>query len=198
MKNLVKAAALSAVLIGGTAAAAHADLITNGGFETGDFTGWTRGGNLGATFVGNSPNAPHSGNFAAELGPVGSDGTLAQTFATIIGDTYQVSYWHIYNAAATPPSDFSVTFNGTTLFSEANVNPPSPLTWTQYTFDVIASLASSTLQFAFRNDPSYQGLDDVSVTDLGTPGTVPEPSSLALFGAALAGFGFMARRRRHA
>ena len=36
----LRAAAIVAFLFGGTAAA-QANLLTNGGFETGDFTGWT-------------------------------------------------------------------------------------------------------------------------------------------------------------
>ena len=52
------------------------NLVVNGGFETGDFTGWTETQNLGATFV--SPSYAHSGNDGAALGAVGSDNSLAQ------------------------------------------------------------------------------------------------------------------------
>jgi hypothetical protein len=48
MKALLGAALMSAILI---SSGAHADLVTNGGFETGDFTGWTQGGNTGFTSV---------------------------------------------------------------------------------------------------------------------------------------------------
>lgn len=43
--------------------------ITNGGFETGDFTGWTLGGNTGYTGVTGS--YAHSGNFGAYFGAGG-------------------------------------------------------------------------------------------------------------------------------
>jgi hypothetical protein len=55
------------------------NVIINCGFEYGSFAGWTQGGNLGATFVANFDYV-NSGNYGAALGPVGSDGTLSQSF----------------------------------------------------------------------------------------------------------------------
>src|SRR6266404_3872321 len=70
------------VLVVGISGAAHAvELVTNGSFETGDFTGWTLTGNTGFTGV-ECPGVPFAGpgdgNCDAFLGPVGSDGTLSQ------------------------------------------------------------------------------------------------------------------------
>ena len=42
---------LCAVLLIAFACHASANLVTNGGFETGDFTGWTQSGNTGFTSV---------------------------------------------------------------------------------------------------------------------------------------------------
>ena len=47
--------------------------IVNGGFETGDFTGWSRSGNQGFTSVTTSPFYVRSGTYGAFLGPIGSD-----------------------------------------------------------------------------------------------------------------------------
>jgi hypothetical protein len=47
---------------------AKADLITNPGFETGDFTGWTAGGSGNLLVRCNNPGAPaHSGNCDASF-----------------------------------------------------------------------------------------------------------------------------------
>lgn len=180
------------VLIGSSAQAAN--LVVNGGFETGDFTGWTEGGNLGATYVGNSPNAPFDGSFAAQLGAVGSDNTLSQVLATTAGATYTLSFWHIYSPGAGPPGDFSVLWDGTTVYSQISTNPPSPQTWTEYSFNVTGT-GSDTLEIDSRNDPSYQGLDDVSVV-AGSLSAVPLPASLPLFGSAMLAFAGLAFRRK--
>jgi len=159
---------------------AHADLITNGGFETGDFTGWTQGGNLGFTGVSGSLYA-HTGSYGAQLGPVGSDGTLSQTFATVAGKTYGLAYWMESDGGT--PNDFSASINSTTLFSATNIPAQA---YTQYAFYFVGT-GSDTLTFSFRDDPGFLGLDDVSV--------IPEPASLALLGIGLAGLGLSRRRK---
>src|ERR1700720_2962597 len=86
MKQLIGAVAFA--LAGALATPASADLITNGGFETGDFSGWTVV--AGATFVscGSFDGfTAHSGSCWAALGAVGGDGTLSQTFSDTAGKT---------------------------------------------------------------------------------------------------------------
>jgi Carbohydrate binding domain/PEP-CTERM motif len=187
------AAILSLVLT--APASAGGNLVVNGDFETGDFTGWTLTGNLGDLYVGNSPNAPHSGSFAAELGEVGSPGFMAQDLATTPGGTYTLSFWLIGTASAGPPNLFSASFGGTTLLDL--VNYQSPTTYTEFVYSgLVASSSSTTLQFGFQQNPSYAALDDVSVVQTGTT-AIPEPSSLGLAAiAVVSGIGYWGRRRR--
>src|ERR1700720_434988 len=85
--SLVAAVGLAAL----AGAAPAAELVTNGSFETGDFTGRSLTGNT--CFTGVDGNAvPGDGIFAAFLGPVGSNGTLPQTLDTLPGRFYNINF----------------------------------------------------------------------------------------------------------
>src|SRR5713226_6733032 len=84
---------------------ARANLITNPGFETGDFSGWIQFGNVG--FTGVDGGLPHSGSFAAFLGPVGSLGFLSQTLATTPGIRYDLRFFLLSDGGL--PNEFQVT-----------------------------------------------------------------------------------------
>lgn len=169
------------------------NLLQNCGFETGDFTGWTTGGNFSATGVENNYDgyAANGGNYFAVLGPVGSDGSLSQTFSTNPGDTYNIS-WYL-KSNGTTPNDFNTTWNGTTIFSQTNI--PNSNGYVLSSFSEVAAGPTSTLTFGFEDNPAYLALDDSSVT--AATAAAPEPSSyfLLLFLAGTAMF-LTARRRR--
>jgi hypothetical protein len=74
------------------------------------------------------------------------------------------------NSYGATPNQFLVQWNGTTIFSR--INMPFA-TWTNLQFIVTATGSSTVLQFGFRNDPYYLGLDDISITP------VPVPAFLA-------------------
>ncbi|HTR43909.1 MAG TPA: kelch repeat-containing protein [Pseudomonadales bacterium] len=139
-------------------------LVQNGGFETGNFTGWNLNGDGGTfNFVGNSSDypefSPHSGTYAAYMGEVGLNAYLFQTLTTIPGQQYLFSSW-VNSPDGVTPNECSIAWNGTTLFDEVNM----PVTgWTNLTFMVTATGTSTVIQFGFRDDDSYLGLDDVSV-----------------------------------
>ncbi len=173
-------AALAATM--GSAPAFATEYLTNGGFETGDLTGWTPGGNFEFTQVDPSGTiySAQAGNYYVDAGPIGSDGTLSQTFTDVAGQTLDVSGWVIGNGMS--PSDVNFSFDGTTYVS---INPVPDQGWTEYSFTVTAT-GKDTFTVGFRNDPSYDGLDSFSVS----ASAVPEASTWAMMLAGFAGLGF--------
>ncbi len=202
MRHWTAACAAVALLLAG-AGSAHADnIVVNGGFETGNFSGWTQNGSFtivtgGPKHTGNYVGGygPHSGDYFAGLGTVGSLGTLSQTLNTVAGQTYTLSYFMASDGGT--PNEFRVDWNGSTLIDQTGIGKQG---YTGFTFQVTATGATSTLTFYERNDPGYLSLDDVAVlgpaAGLGG-GTAPEPSSLLLLGIGALGMaGFKRMRRR--
>lgn len=144
-------------------------ILQNGGFELGDFTGWTASGNFEFCSVVNDTNYVHSGFYGGKFRPVGSLGYLSQTFATVPWQAYFVSlsFYNPTNMVDTPVTEFQVSWNGTILVDTTNL---SFVGWFPYQFAVTADGTTSTLQLGFRDDSSfYLGVDDVSVSPLSAP-----------------------------
>lgn len=147
-------------------------LVQNGGFETGDFSGWTLGANpFPGNFVtnGNYFFSPNSGSFVALLGQQGLPvGTLSQTLPTLTGQPYLLSFW-MNSPDGVVPNEFQASWNGSRILDLVNLQAVPVAGWTNLQFIVTAAGAGSVLQFGFRDDNSYLGLDDVSVVPVPVP-----------------------------
>ena len=97
-------------------------------------------------------------------------GFLSQTIPTTPGTMYQVSLW--LNCDGSGPNEFQFKWNGTTVYDQANIAALSD--WTNLQFSVTATGTSTTVQFGFRDDSEFLGLDDVSVVPV--PVTLPAPT----------------------
>jgi hypothetical protein len=199
MFNLVTIARLSAMAaaLAAAAPAAAVNLVTNGGFETGSFSGWTQFGALGQSNV-NTADAI-TGSYGGRFSPNSPGGGIKQSFATVAGTSYLITFdlKHAANRLA-PNNDFTVSFDGGTLTSLANVGV---MPVTSYSFTALASSALTELKFTFRdnrNSPANRwSIDDISVDALGrNTGGVPEPASWAMLVVGFALIGQAARRRR--
>jgi hypothetical protein len=133
--------------------------ILNGGFETGTFTNWTRGG-IGGSSISTSTQYKHSGTYGADLSASGGLGYLSQTISTTPGSFYLVSFW-LDVPFNFPGNEFVVNWGGNVLMDRTNI---SNIGWTNIQFLVTATSPTTVLQFGYEND--LFGLDDVSVASI--------------------------------
>jgi hypothetical protein len=148
-------------------------IVVNGGFETGDFTGWTQFGDTSFTAVDiSSPGGtpPHSGSFLAYFGPL-TDGGIMQTLTAPAG-TYTVDFW--LAADGGDGGDFiNVTLGGVTIYTAPG---SGSFGFTHITGTATVG-ADPVLEFHFVNVPSFWDLDDVCVTPGGGGTPTPTPTA---------------------
>ncbi len=165
---------------------AGTNLVTNGGFETGTFSGWTQAGNT--SFTGVQTSGPAVGNYTAYMGPVTSSGSLTQTLTTVAGTRYDLSYQ--LRGTGLNPNRFDVYWNGGAIAS-LSLNNAGTFGWTTFSaLNLVATGPTTSLSFVFRHDPGYFFLDEVAVTT-----ATPEPSTVALVSGALLIIGTYRRRK---
>ena len=181
--------ALTAVAALSVAYPAKANLVTNGGFETGDFTGWTQGGDTGfdgvrGQFTGINP---HSGSFQAFLGNLNT-GFLSQMLALAVGTTYTVDFWLAKDFSGT--NSFAASLGGVTGFSVTNAGASG---YTEHTFNFTFTGGSTELLFTDSRTDGAWLLDDVSVNPKGV-GVPDGGSTVSLLSFALLGLAALRRR----
>lgn len=193
-------------LAGSLSSPAFANLITNGGFEAYNLSvpipnpggatvfagssaifGWTVGGtsvDLIRNFAGAITDI--SVDMLGTPGP----GSLSQSFATVVGTTYQLSFDLGFNSGGhngtqATPNLLAVSLDGAAPTDYFGTTTPK----TYYeTFKATSTLTSLSFSSATSG---YSGavLDNVSVA------AVPEPSGWALLLAGVATLGYVGRRR---
>lgn len=206
-------------------------LLTNGAFESGVLSPWAiiyptapdAVGNAPATVIdiSSQPVDVHSGSYGVGVrnpgwtsqagGIIGVLGMIAQSFDTVPGQSYALSYWlKILDSPGTADlgvagwGDANAGCNWAVVIPNNQSGPPcgvvsgswiadpSGRDWVQYSFTVTATSLRSTLVLGGRSDFSRVSFDDVSLTPIAA---VPEPASLLLLLAAGVA-GLAARRRR--
>lgn len=164
--------ALSSGLL--AALTAQGDSVLNGGFETGDLSGWSVNAASGGSdyLVASSGFAgvsAHSGDYMLAVGAVGGQNDLFSQVVTTPGDFYNFSFW-LSNADGQNASYLTATWNGNELL---NITPSQQnFGWTQFSYTECATGPTSTIGFAGRNVPAWIMIDDVKVT---SASAVPEP-----------------------
>ena len=181
---------LAGVALAFATPAAAQELVTNGGFETGNFNGFTQTGNTGYTTVTPAPLFVASGAYGATFGPVGSTGGITQTLSTNAGQSYLISF-DLQNLFGGTPNFYEVLFGGVSLFTATN---SAAFGYTNFSTTATALGVSTDLAFNFRHDPTFFALDNVSVTAVN--GAVPEPATWAMMLIGFGAMGVSMRRRR--
>jgi hypothetical protein len=166
------------------------ELVANGGFETGNFSGWIASPAPSGSDLSVNHNHPHSGTSNAQLAATGTyDDSIMQSLTTIQGQSYKIDFWlsHPYDYIN---NDFSIYWDSTPILS---LTPAGYFGYTKYSFTEVASGPSAIIRFSGREMTAYFYLDDVSVQP------VPEPAILVLFSAGVFAFlAFVCRKWKRA
>ncbi len=93
--------------------------IVNGGFETGDFTGWTRSG---TTSISSTAHTGSHGVLLGSANPTNGDSKVSQTFTAPAGSS-TVSFWYDINC----PDDVAYDWATTTLKDNTTGSTATPL-----------------------------------------------------------------------
>ena len=187
MRQLLLFVVLGTLIVG--IRSANAGFVTNGGFETGDFSGWQHFFDASSSDDGVSGGGlfpPASGNFAAHFSAFNTTTSgISQLLSTVPGQVYTLSFQLRNLDDPLPDFDLGnsclVQVGATTLLSGKDV-PASP--YQLFSAKFTASAFETPLAFTFNNELSWFLLDDVTVEAVTS---TPEPSSLALCSLAILG-----------
>lgn len=136
-------------------------------------------------------NFAHHGDNYLDLSGTGSQATISQSFATGVGQTYDLSFWIGASNEQMPAATIGVRLDGASGLLNTALTPAAPgvnIAWTLQTFRFVADSVTTTLSFQ-----GLSGIDDnASYVDSCSVVLVPAPGFAALLGVA----GLVALRRR--
>ncbi len=212
-RNSIWLTALAAAAALAGAGPALGAAFTNGSFETGpSFSGgFTNLGTGTTTITGwtvTSGNIDYIGNYwTAEDGSRSLDmngnqpGAIAQTFDTVLGRQYTVTFWIAGNPDCGPTIkhlQVTATGNSTGYYTfDISSHSTTSMGWTAVTYTFVATGASTTLTFQSTDTGSSCGpaLDNVSIAEVPTIPALSGSTATA-FALLLAALGWMAIARR--
>jgi len=158
--------------------AALATPLVNGGFESGDFTGWT----VAPASVGSNLTIQGSGGadldvFATRFGAAaGINDTISQSITTAIGNFYQINFF-VSNTTG-GGENLRVIFGSEILFDGVPPITGSLGAYTPVSFTTTLAATSTSTLFSVggRDATAFFRVDEFDVTDLGAA-SAPELNS---------------------
>ena len=132
------------------------------------------------------------GTQSLDLNGSGGIGAVAQTFSTIVGQLYRVTFAMAANPDGCSIYTMAVAAAGSQAEFSADVcGTVTSMGWEDKSWDFIATAETTTLEFLSLSGSGESGpaLDDVAVTP------VPEPSVASLIMMGLVAIGFFCRAR---
>jgi len=145
------------------------NLVSNGSFQTGDFTDWNLVGN--SVYNSIQPGGINMLNYW-EAGNVNYDAYLTQTIQTVPGHSYTLSYYMKSDSRTLRDGrvvHFDITLNNVSIPGiEILVIGPiyyPGFDWTLFSVSFTAITTSTELTFVTRNDPDYLNITAISVIE---------------------------------
>ncbi len=207
MKKIIALAALAALSAGASAA----NLLSDGSFESvseGDQS-WSIVSTLPGWFYGNSSSDASIAGIEVRNNVAGTaqdghnfvelDGNendfISQTFNTVIGKTYVVSFWYSDRtgvAASSQGFEANIESGATSVTVDRGAVGDNGAAWHEETFSFLAKGKHTTFTISAEGTSDSVGtsFDNFNVS------AIPEPATLGLFAAGLAMLGMSARRRK--
>ncbi len=201
---------LGLLLLLGMAGQASALTLSNGSFETGNFSGWTiNSTNGGATDVVQTSTSSDSDNskfditYSATAGTyfaqLKADSSVYQSLTWDAGETITFD-WAFQAFDYLPYNDyayFKVAGTTQTLSSVSDVGNYGETPWATYSY-TFGSAGTGNIEFGVlnlldNNLPSKLLIDNVTATSNAAP--VPEPATLFLFSLGLLGLAKVNRKK---